>query len=384
MTEIPSHSLARATALTRAGKLHEATAEIQSLLRGQRPNSQPPSTDHDVLEGEFRRLDTGPDDKQAAPTPRPQPRTRLSETLRRIAAGGMPATGPLAARDVPIPKGAQFLSLTHNSAHGSISYRLYIPANQSDAPMPLVVMLHGCTQTPEDFAIGTGMNRVAEARGLLIAYPSQPSARNAQKCWNWFRPEDQHRGRGEPALIAGLASDILRDHCGDPSRVYIAGLSAGAAAAVIVAAQYPDVFSAAGVHSGLPAGSARDVPSAFSAMRQGGLAEPHRSIVPVIVFHGSNDATVHPQNAKAIISQATKAMPDMASETVLSRSNPGRSVERTIHRNMDGKPMAELWEIDRAGHAWMGGDAAGSYVDPTGPDASRHMIDFFLHHVKHD
>lgn len=250
--------------------------------------------------------------------------------------------------------------------------------------MPLVVMLHGCTQTPEDFAIGTGMNRVAEEQGLLIAYPAQPSARNAQKCWNWFRPEDQHRGRGEPALIAGLALDILRAHRADPSRVYVAGLSAGAAAAVIVAAQYPDVFSAAGVHSGLPAGSARDVPSAFSAMRQGGPAEPHQIIVPTIVFHGSNDATVHPQNAKAIISQATKVMPDMSRETVSSRSDAGRSVERTIHRNKDGKPMAELWEIDRAGHAWMGGDAAGSYVDPTGPDASRQMIEFFLHHVKQE
>lgn len=382
MTENLSRGLAHATALTRAGKLHEATAEIQRLLSGQRSNTQPSAADHDVLEGQFVRIDAGMEDKPTGPAPLQRPRTRLSETLRRIAAGGMPAKGSPSARDPSIPEGARFLSLSHNSAHGSIGYRLYIPANRTDAPMPLVVMLHGCTQTPEDFAIGTGMNRIAEEQGLLVAYPMQPSARNAQKCWNWFRPEDQRRGQGEPALIAGLALDIVRDHHADPSRVYVAGLSAGAAAAVIVAAQYPDVFSAAGVHSGLPAGSAKDVPSAFSAMRQGGPAQPHQAIVPVIVFHGSNDATVHPQNAKAVISQATDGMSDMTRETASSRSEGGRSVERTIHRTKDGKPMAELWEIDRAGHAWMGGDAAGSYVDPTGPDASRHMVEFFSHHVK--
>ena len=154
-----------------------------------------PRHDHDVLEGEFVRIDdrhgrqTGRIDSTTAT------RTRLSETLRRIAAGGMPAKGSPSARDLSIPEGAQFLSLTHNSAHGSIGYRLYIPANRTDAPMPLVVMLHGCTQTPEDFAIGTGMNRIAEEQGLLVAYPMQPSARNAQKCWNWFRPEDQVAGR---------------------------------------------------------------------------------------------------------------------------------------------------------------------------------------------
>jgi poly(hydroxyalkanoate) depolymerase family esterase len=382
MKEIPSGGLARATALTRAGKLQEATAEIQSLLNGQRLRSQPSSAHHDVLEGEFERIETGTEDEPERLTPRLQSRTRLSETLRRIAAGGMPPTVPASARDVPVPAGAQFLSLTHRSVHGSIGYRLYIPANRSDGPMPLVVMLHGCTQTPEDFATGTGMNRIAEEKGLLVAYPMQPSARNAQKCWNWFRPEDQVRGRGEPALIAGLASDILRDHGANPRRVYVAGLSAGAAAAVIVAAQYPDIFSAAGVHSGLPAGSAKDVPSAFSVMRQGGPAQPHEAIVPVIVFHGSQDATVHPQNAKAVVLQATEAMSGLSKE-VVSRNSPGvRAFDRTIYRNGDGRPMAELWEIAGAGHAWMGGHDGGSYVDQSGPDASHHMIEFFLHHVK--
>ena len=195
MTENLSRGLARATALTRAGKLHEATAEIQSLLNGQRSNTQPSSDDHDVLDGQFERIEAGTENKPTGPTPLQRPRTRLSETLRRITAGGMPARGSASARDVSIPAGARFLSLSHRSAHGSIDYRLYIPANRTDAPMPLVVMLHGCTQTPEDFAIGTGMNRIAEEKGLLIAYPVQPSARNAQKCWNWFRPEDQRRGQ---------------------------------------------------------------------------------------------------------------------------------------------------------------------------------------------
>jgi poly(hydroxyalkanoate) depolymerase family esterase len=244
--------------------------------------------------------------------------------------------------------------------------------------MPLVVMLHGCTQTPEDFAAGTGMNALAEEIGCLVAYPAQPTGANAQKCWNWFRPEDQSRGGGEPALFAGLVEDIAGNLPVDRARVFIAGLSAGAAAALATAAAYPEVFSAVGAHSGLPVGSARDVGSAFAAMRSGGRGRAHGAKVPTIVFHGSADATVHPDNAAAVIAQATGPMSPLRANVETGRAEGGRSFSRTSYRTGAGRLMAELWEIEAAGHAWSGGRPGASYTDPQGPDASRQMLRFFL------
>ncbi|MDP3264734.1 MAG: PHB depolymerase family esterase [Tabrizicola sp.] len=370
MTEIFKRGIARATDLTRAGKLHEATGMIQSLL-ARRSDPQ-----DDAVEGTVTRLG-GRQPTPAAKPDRPATRAGLGETLRRIASGGMPVRGPLADAG-PVPAGAQFLALTHRSAQGSLDYRLYIPANPATAPMPLIVMLHGCTQTPEDFATGTGMNALAEEFGCLVAYPAQPTGANVQKCWNWFRPEDQTRGAGEPARFAALADEIRANHAVDPTRIYIAGLSAGAAAALVTAAAYPEIFSAVGAHSGLPAGSARDVASAFSAMRSGGQGRPHKTALPTIVFHGTGDATVHPSNATAIIAQAIGAMPALETTFETGRSDGDREFSKTAYVTQAGHPMAELWEIDAAGHAWAGGEPGASYTDPKGPDASRHMLRFFL------
>lgn len=374
--------MAKATELTRSGKLQEATALIQSALHRRAPETpaEPAPADAaatgDVIDGDFTRVDPG------APKPRRPARSGLAATLRRIAAGGMPERGPLATAAIPVVQGAQFLSLHHRGATGQRDYRLYIPARRPDGPMPLVVMLHGCTQTPEDFATGTGMNALAEEFGCMVAYPAQPSGANIQKCWNWFRPEDQARDRGEPALIAGLTRDILRDHPVDPARVYIAGLSAGGAAAVIMAAAYPDIFAAAGVHSGLPAGGARDVASAFAAMRGGSTGTPHRDPVPTIVFHGLADSTVHPENGAAVIAQALPAMPGLRVTTQKNPAGDKRAYRKTGHQHPNGRTMAEHWEIDGAGHAWAGGNPAGSYTDPAGPDASHQMLRFFLQHTK--
>jgi poly(hydroxyalkanoate) depolymerase family esterase len=292
----------------------------------------------------------------------------------------MPMRGAVSGRADSVPTGAQFLSLTFSAVQGSRSYRLYIPANRPAAPMPLIVMLHGCTQSPEDFAAGTGMNALAEEFGCLVAYPSQPAGANAQKCWNWYRPEDQARDRGEPALIAGLTRAVWRDHDADPARTYIAGLSAGGAAAVVMASAYPDIFSAVGVHSGLPAGSAQDIPQAFAAMRSGAKGKPHQNVMPTIVFHGLADSTVHPDNGTAVLSQALDAMPRLRATTRQEVVKDGHLYRTTVYHHADGRSFAEYWQIEGAGHAWAGGNSSGSYTDPKGPDASRQLVRFFLQH----
>ena len=391
MTLSFTRGMAKAAELTRNGKLHDATAQIQSLLQRPGPDTnlsaREPAPAGSVIDGDFTRLEpeaTPP--KAATPTAKPErktqggPTTPLAETLRKIAAGGMPVRDPLSGQGDPVPKGAQFLSLTYSAAQGSRGYRLYIPANRTVAPMPLIVMLHGCTQTPEDFAAGTGMNALAEEFGCLIAYPAQPSGANAQKCWNWYRPEDQARDRGEPALIAGLTRAIWRENKADPARTYIAGLSAGGAAAVVMAVAYPDIFSAVGVHSGLPVGSAQDIPSAFAAMRSGSKGKPLQSVVPTIVFHGLADSTVHPDNGTAVMSQALHAMPGLRATTRQGIVDGGNRYRTTAHHHADGRSLAEHWQIEGAGHAWAGGQSSGSYTDPNGPDASRQMVRFFLQH----
>lgn len=396
MNNLFSRGMTKATELTRSGKLQEATELIQSLLAkgNATPNPSLPDTSSadDVIEGAFERLSDSPDaGDPVAPAPRGAKaktaartvaRSGLAETLQRIVSGGMPARGPLSASPGPIAAGAAFLALSHRSAHGQRDYRLYVPANRPDGPMPLIVMLHGCTQSPEDFAKGTGMNALAEEFGCLIAYPGQPSGANAQKCWNWFRPEDQMRDRGEPAVIAGITRDILRDHPVDPARVYIAGLSAGGAAAAIMGAAYPDLYAAIGVHSGLPAGGAQDIGSAFMAMRSGAAGLPYRAAVPTIVFHGSADSTVHPQNGQSVLDRALEAHPPLTRKTITGTADGGRTYRQTLHSLANGTSMAEHWEIDGAGHAWSGGQAGGSYTDPNGPDASREMVRFFLQHAR--
>ena len=267
--------------------------------------------------------------------------------------------------------------------HGSTGYRLYVPAGAGRG-LPLVVMLHGCTQTPEDFAIGTGMNALADEQGFIVAYPRQPQSANAQKCWNWFRPGDQQRGRGEPAQIAGIVEDIVRDRGADPARVYVAGLSAGGAAAAIMAARYPDIFAAVGIHSGLACGSAKDVPSALSAMRRGGgtrVTTGEEKFVPVITFHGDRDSTVHPVNSAEIAAAAAEGLNrsnDIRTEP--GRTPNGRSYVCETRTDASGQILVEQWTVHGAGHAWSGGNVGGSYTDPTGPDASRAMLTFFMRH----
>ncbi|RYC30119.1 PHB depolymerase family esterase [Lichenibacterium minor] len=302
---------------------------------------------------------------------------RLSELKPGSPLCAMGPRGPAAA-EAPLPAGARFTEFAHRGAAGTLGYRLYVPSRTAGQPMPLVVMLHGCTQSPEDFAAGTRMNEVAEERGILVAYPRQTQGANAQKCWNWFDAAGQLRDRGEPALIAGLTRDVMRDFAVDPARVYVAGLSAGGAAAAILAQCYPDLYAAAGVHSGLAAGAARDMPGAFAAMRGGGRAAAGRA-VPVIVFHGDADRTVAPVNGEQVVAQA-RGGAALTADTVGGRSEGGLAFTRKVECDAAGRPMAEHWMLHGAGHAWSGGSAAGSYTEPRGPDASREMLRFFLEH----
>ncbi len=377
-------AIVEATRLTRAGQLADATALLQPLLRGQTPPSRDVETNSERTDGSertsFARV--------------PKALTSLVERIRGIGPTfkrmGLAHPSPLRAPEI-VPDGAQFIAASYSDQAGTRAYKLYVPRGYRGQALPLIVMLHGCTQSPDDFAAGTRMNALAEEHTCFVAYPAQSTSANSSKCWNWFSPRDQQRDQGEPALIAGITRQIMRDYTVDPRRVYVAGLSAGAAAAAIMAAAYPDLYAAVGVHSGLACGAASDVPSAFAAMQgkavsaqwQGPAsgAEPDRRLVPTIVFHGDQDATVNPCNADQVIAQARRAGPAGLRTIVENGRVPGgHAYARTRHADVDGRVILEQWTVRGAGHAWSGGSLDGSYTDPRGPDASREMLRFFLEH----
>ncbi|MGQ9365459.1 extracellular catalytic domain type 1 short-chain-length polyhydroxyalkanoate depolymerase [Azospirillum sp. ST 5-10] len=405
MTDRIPAGMAEAARLTGAGRLAEATALIQRLLTGAGhaaagdPGTGAATTiDLEPVAGTTADApppSAGPTFASAGESPgrfRPGGRAGLGETLRRLArvkpSGGVPGFGGVArpAAD-PLPDGASFTVASHANAAGTRAYKLYVPANRRDGrPLPLVVMLHGCTQSADDFAAGTRMNAHAEEHGLLVVYPEQAASANANRCWNWFRPEDQRRDGGEPSLIAGITRRIMEQHPVDPARVYIAGLSAGGAAAAVMGTAYPDLYAGVGVHSGLPPGAARDIPSAFAAMSQGGNAwdAPSAVAVPTIVFHGDGDTKVHPRNGAAIVGRLTAGAAGVR-ETVEHGQVPGgHGYSRAIHTDAAGRVLCEQWTIRGAGHAWAGGSPAGTYTDPSGPDATREMLRFFLANPRRD
>jgi len=337
--------------------------------------------------GRQSRLTDGPGGATVADHPTVAP--VMHELLDRFAtlAPGPGLCGmavPAKARPAPaVPDGAGFAACTFRGAGGQMAYKLYVPSTYSGQKLPLVVMLHGCTQSPDDFAVGTRMNEIAEEQNVLVAYPGQSASANAQKCWNWFDARDQHRDRGEPALIAGLTREVMRDVAVDPARVYVAGLSAGGAAAAIMAQACPDLYAAAGVHSGLARGAATDMPSAFAAMRQGGVPRSGGRTgrpVPTIVFHGDRDRTVHPSNGEHVLTQA-KAGAALNTTVTRGEAPGGLAYTRMVESDDAGSPWLERWVLHGAGHAWSGGSRAGSYTDPRGPDASREMLRFFLAHA---
>jgi poly(hydroxyalkanoate) depolymerase family esterase len=384
-----------ATRLTCAGQLVEATALLQRMLRG---DSAPDATwrttgrlaltgrEAPIIDAKANTVEET-DGAQLARAATAQPRMLRGLLDRKKQRSGLGLRGLIkrapSTADI-VPEGARFIEGTYSNPAGSRTYRLFIPSRYQGQPLPLAVMLHGCTQSPDDFAAGTRMNFIAEEQTCFVVYPAQRSEANQSKCWNWFRTADQQRGRGEPSLIAGITRQIMRDYSVDPKRVYVGGLSAGAAAAAIMGATYNDLYAAVGIHSGLACGAATDMPSAFAAMRQGG--GPGRRVisgdgppVPTIVFHGDRDITVHPNNGDQILEQSVRTT-STQKQVHHGQIVGGHAYTRTIHTGAGGRGIFEHWNIHGAGHAWSGGSPAGSYTDPRGPDATREMLRFFLEH----
>jgi poly(hydroxyalkanoate) depolymerase family esterase len=332
------------------------------------PESEPPGNLTDVLDGFVREvksnLRAANDDGEEAGIAEPPVVTR--------------------------PAVPRFGASSFTGAAGTRAFKLFEPEGFGDRPLPLVVMLHGCTQDPDDFAAGTRMNELAQEQGFFVLYPAQAPRSNAHKCWNWFTPDDQRRGQGEPSLLAGMTRHVIDTHAIDRDRVFVAGLSAGGAMAAILAREYPDLFAAAGVHSGVPPGAAHDVASAFMVMKTGpGPLRPPRAATgaaaaPMIVFHGDADTTVAPANGQALIGAVLGDEPTAVSEVSGGTGAGKRAFERFVWRRAgaeaDAPSLAEHWVVHGSPHAWSGGAAAGSFTDPDGPDASREMFRFFNEH----
>ncbi|MHB1131418.1 MAG: extracellular catalytic domain type 1 short-chain-length polyhydroxyalkanoate depolymerase [Chloroflexota bacterium] len=410
-------TMTEALRLTRAGRLAEATAIIQRNL-GAAPTPENTAARPTSAAAPSRvapRLG-----RVSAPTLQVPVRGRSSRNGRlpgfvtsgpAVAPGGLAPDGlqlPDWARNLPgiqnLPRGSrsvtidpatdtggQFLNQTYASAAGTRAYKLYVPRGYTGQAVQLLIMLHGCTQTPDDFAAGTRMNSLAERDTFLVLYPEQVITANTSKCWNWFRPADQERGVGEPALIAGITQQVVSAYNVDPRRVYVAGLSAGGAMAAVMAATYPDLYAAAGVHSGLAYGAAQDLPSALAAMHQGPRlsARQPAGFVPLIMFHGDSDGTVAPVNAERMLDQWLGAAADERGPVGGPPREPrvergqvpgGHEYRRVVHEDAHGRPAVELWVVHGADHAWSGGSSGGSYTDPRGPDASAEMVRFFGEH----
>jgi poly(hydroxyalkanoate) depolymerase family esterase len=383
-------AMAEATRLTRQGRLIEATALIQQTLAGPAAARRAPDAPRPEEQT------GGAADRHSEPTP--ALRAREGTPMRWLPSGRIPRLSTLPSPGAPAlhrahrsaapaakrPAG-RFDAFSYTNAAGTRAYRLYVPTGLTGGPVPVVVMLHGGTQDAATFASATAINHIAEHQTFLVAYPEQAPSANAGRYWNWFAPGHQRRGTGEPSLIAGITGQITDRYGADADRVYVAGFSAGGAMAAVMAAAYPDLYAAAGVHSGLAYGAAADLASAFTAMRQG-PSQPARSParpLPLIVFHGDRDTTVAPANAAGLIDHALAAASPDAAPTAVTTSGKvpgGHAYTRTCYHDPAGVTVAERWTIHQGGHAWSGGVPHGSYTDPRGPNASAEFIRFFGQH----
>jgi poly(hydroxyalkanoate) depolymerase family esterase len=386
-------AMAEATRLTRQGRLVEATALIQQTLAGPVATRRPldaPWAGEETAGTPGRDPDSRPALLAGAGMPLGLARSGWLPRRRVLPSrgpGGLRRLHPPMSPVVKPPPG-RFDAFSYTNAAGTRTYRLYVPASGTGEALPLIVMLHGGTQDAATFAAAAGLNDLAEREKFLVVYPEQARSANAGRYWNWFAPGHQRRGAGEPSLIAGITGQVTDRYRADTTRVYVAGFSAGGAMAAVMAAVYPDLYAAAGVHSGLPYAAAGDVASAFAAMRQGpsATARPPARPLPLIVFHGDRDAIVAPANAAGLIGHVlAAASPDQHPGTVPAAVTGGQvpgghAYTRTCYQDPAGAALAECWIIHQGGHAWSGGIPHGSYTDAHGPDASAEFIRFFNEH----
>lgn len=288
-----------------------------------------------------------------------------------------------------------------NNSYGTRNYKLWVPnAYEGNRPVPLLMMLHGCTQTPDDFAVGTGMNAIADKERFLVVYPEQPQSANLYKCWNWFDVANQSRGAGEPSLLAEIVTKVTSTYRIDARRIYVAGISAGGAMAVIMSVDYPEIFAAVGVHSGLEFKAATNLNEGLAVLKAGGpdpkqqgrlaylaMGKAKRTM-RVIVFQGLKDGAVAPINADQVITQwATTndladngredaSVNDVADNTTNAIVTGGYAYTKYVYVDRRRKPLMEKWIVPDMKHAWSGGSGV-PYTDPKGPNASEEMWRFF-------
>ena len=367
-------AIGRALDAVRSSNPMAATRLIQEALRGSvRPDTYSPPSPSTL---DFPEPPYG--GREGFRSSRSKRRSGLGETIAALRSLKLPLDINTHRPDISLPESPNFAKRSFACASGQRDFRLFIP---SAKPRGLIVMLHGCRQTAEDFAVGTNMNAIAEQHNLLVAYPHQPSSANSMSCWNWFRPQDQARLGGEGEIIAGLTQNVRAEFEIPQENIFLAGLSAGGAMAAVLGSTYPALYAAVGIHSGLAYKSAHDVNSAFAAMRGqnrlGTAMVGHEFRPRLIVFHGKGDQTVAPTNATQLWEDAvrSKGPGDVLEVTV---SAGGRTVDRRIFSASADVRSVEQWIIHGSGHAWSGGDPRGSYTDAKGPNASAEMVRFFL------
>jgi poly(hydroxyalkanoate) depolymerase family esterase len=295
----------------------------------------------------------------------------------------------------------------YKDATGDHPYFVYTPTTyHPGTAVPLLIMLHGCSQTAADFAAGTGMNDLAEQYGFIVVYPQQKRISNRTLCWNWFKSSHQFRDRGEPALIAHMVQAVSENTSQwtiDSSRVYVVGASAGAAMAVILGATYPDIFAAIGVHSGVEYQAVTNIIGGLKVMFGGGpdpVKQGRRAyeamgsytrMMPTIVFQGTRDKIVHPINGDQVVQQWMQTN-HLASDglyvadfhnpttTTFGQVPEGYAYTVSTWKDHAGKEVQQYWKILGLAHAWSGGNPAVSYTDPEGPNASEAIYQFFMNH----
>lgn len=392
--------LEAATALVRQGQLARATQAIQDALQGKNiapaapgawtaPVTTPAAAPQRSKRAQQARwsapLDADVQDAVVLDRPVPSPRSAPAAPAAKAKAPA-PRMKP---QRTEAPGSFTRMAL----AHGGMQRHYWLsvpPGAKAGTDMPLVVMLHGCTQNPQDFATGTRMNAAAAPANALVLYPAQAPSANHNGCWNWFLPEHQQRDQGEPDLLLAMLRYVRERHPVDAKRVYAAGLSAGGAMAALLGREYPDVFAAIGVHSGLQAGAAQNMMAALSAMKTGAklsapVQNPARAepAPALIVFHGDADGTVNAKNGEQLVQATLNTLhggPATAQRhTQQGRSPAGQPFTQTVY-SAGHTVVAEHWLLHGAGHAWSGGHPGGSHTDARGVDATQEMLRFFLEH----